>query len=136
MSCVLCDDPAQTGDVVFEDERSLVMLHSDWSVRGHAMIVAKQHVENVADLGREEWLHFAALWQRAERVLLDVTNADRAIALKLGVQTPHLHVHLYPVTATTEREEVFAMIDMNTRVPRDEAFIEDVRRALLTPTSD
>jgi diadenosine tetraphosphate (Ap4A) HIT family hydrolase len=115
---------------VFEDEHALVILHSDWSVRGHAMIVAKRHVENPSDLKEDEWLHFARVWHRAERVLLELTNADRVIALKLGILTPHLHLHLYPVAKDTSREEVFASIDMKTRVPRDEAFVLDTARRL------
>ncbi len=106
MSCVFCDDPARAGEVVFEDAQTFVVLHEDWSVRGHAMIVAKRHVENPSDLDADEWAHFTSVWQRAERVLLELTHADRAIALKLGIQTPHLHVHLFPVAATATREEV------------------------------
>lgn len=130
MSCELCDAIAATGDVVFEDERTAVVLHDDWAVRGHAMIVAKQHVENPSQLGDEEWLHFARVWQRTERVLLRLTNADRVVALKLGLKTPHLHVHLYPVEAATTRDEVFDAINMKVRVPRDDAFVLDTRRLL------
>jgi len=130
MPCVLCDNPSSTGDVVFEDEQTLVVLHNDWSVRGHAMIVSKRHAENPSELDEEEWLHFARVWHRAERALIALTKAGRVIALKLGIVTPHLHMHLYPVTASTTREEVFAIIDMKTRQPRDEAFVLDTKRRL------
>jgi diadenosine tetraphosphate (Ap4A) HIT family hydrolase len=95
MSCELCDDLASTGDVVFEDEHTSVVLHNDWSVRGHVMIVARRHVENPSDLDEHEWLHFARIWQKAERVLKELTHEGRVIAMKLGLKTPHLHVHLY-----------------------------------------
>jgi diadenosine tetraphosphate (Ap4A) HIT family hydrolase len=136
MSCVLCEDIASTGDVVHEDPHATVVLHSDWSVLGHAMIVAKTHVENAADLDADEWLHFARVWQRTERVLLENTGAERAIAMKLGILTPHLHVHLYPVSAEATREDVFAAIDGRTRVPRDERFVERAKTALLTAQGD
>lgn len=134
MPCVLCEDIASTGDVVYEDDCASVVLHEDWSVIGHAMIVAGAHVENVADL--DDWEQFARVWQRAERVLLDLTGADRAIAMKLGIMTPHLHVHLYPISAQATRDEVFAAIDGKTRVPRDERFVERVKTALLTAPGD
>ncbi|HEX2123083.1 MAG TPA: HIT family protein [Thermoanaerobaculia bacterium] len=130
MSCVFCDDPARAGDVVFEDAQTFVVLHEDWSVRGHVMIVAKRHVENASDLYADEWAHFTRIWQQTERVLLELTHADRAIALKLGIQTPHLHVHLYPVAATATREEVFAAIEGKTRAPRDEEFVAKLKRVL------
>ena len=130
MSCELCDDIANTGDVVFEDEHTSIVLHNDWSVRGHAMIVAKRHVENPSDLYEHEWLHFARIWQHAERVLKELTNADRVIAMKLGLKTPHLHVHLYPVSEKATRDEVFDIINMKVGVPRDETFILDTARRL------
>ena len=136
MSCELCDAITKTGDVVFEDDRTAIVLHNDWSVRGHAMIVAKQHVENPSQLDADDWLHFARVWQRAERVLLELTGADRAVALKLGIFTPHLHVHLYPFSASADRATVFAAIDMKSREPRDEAFVACVRTALLTALAD
>jgi len=65
-----------------------------------------------------------------ERVLLEVTGSDRAILMKLGIATPHLHLHIYPVSASLDRRAVFDIIEAKTRVTRDEAFIENVRAQL------
>lgn len=67
---------------------------------------------------------------RAERALLEATGAERAILMKLGIATPHLHLHIYPVRASLDRAAVFAIIDAKTRVPRDESFIAKVRAHL------
>ncbi len=136
MSCVFCTDATRAGEVVFEDDHAWVILHDDWSVLGHAMVVGRRHVENASDLAEEEWLHLARVWHRAERVLLELTGAERAIVMKLGIATPHLHVHLYPVAASASREEVFTAIDGKTRVPRDTAFVDRVKTALLTEGRD
>jgi histidine triad (HIT) family protein len=130
VSCVFCTDPARSGEIVFEDDRALVILHEDWSPRGHAMVVAKRHVENASDLDADEWAHLTAVWHRAERVLLEATGAERAVILKLGIMTPHLHVHIYPVAAGDDRDEVFAMFDGRRGVEREDAFVERVRAAL------
>jgi diadenosine tetraphosphate (Ap4A) HIT family hydrolase len=130
MACAFCTDPFNTGDLVFEDDRVWVLLHPDWSPRGHAMIVSKRHVENASALDEEEWLHVARVWHRAERVLLDATGAERAIILKLGIMTPHLHVHIYPVGSHTTRDEVFAAFDGKAQEPREELFVAAVRNAL------
>ncbi|HEX2834029.1 MAG TPA: HIT family protein [Thermoanaerobaculia bacterium] len=131
MSCALC---TPQGDVVFEDEHTSVVLHEDWAVLGHAMIVAKQHVENASDLEEAAWLHLARIWQRVERVLLALTKAERCVVMKLGIMTPHLHLHLYPVSASASRADVFAAIDMQTRVARDERFVTELRQHL-TPVT-
>ena len=119
MNCTFCTDPHEAGELVFEDESVWVLLHPDWSPRGHAMVVAKAHVENASQLDEDQWLHLARVWHRAERVLLDVTGAERAIIVKLGIATPHLHVHIYPMSAQATREEVFAAIDGKRSEPRD-----------------
>ncbi|HEX7150658.1 MAG TPA: HIT family protein [Thermoanaerobaculia bacterium] len=128
--CVLCDDLTSTGDLIFDDGRAAVVLHEDWAVRGHAMVVAKRHVENASGLDDDEWTHLTRVWRKAERVLLDLTGAERAIIMKLGLQTPHLHVHIYPVAATMSRAQVFDAIDAKTREVRDERFVDACRRAL------
>jgi diadenosine tetraphosphate (Ap4A) HIT family hydrolase len=137
VSCVFCTDPARSGEIVFEDDRTLVILHEDWSPRGHAMVVAKRHVENASDLDADDWTHMTAVWHCAERVLLEATGADRAVILKLGIMTPHLHVHIYPVSAGADRAEVFAMFDGQRGTARDGGFVDEVRALLMprqTPT--
>jgi histidine triad (HIT) family protein len=134
MTCVFCSDPKSAGALVFEDAQSWVLLHPDWSPRGHAMVVSKHHVENASELEEDAWLHLAGVWHRAERVLLNVTGMQRAVILKLGIMTPHLHVHIYPVSSAATRDDVFAAIDGKSGQEHDEAFVLAVteRLALLT----
>jgi diadenosine tetraphosphate (Ap4A) HIT family hydrolase len=130
MDCIFCTDPAVAGDILFEDEHTWIVLHHDWSPRGHAMIAAKRHVENASDLGEEEWRHFTRAWRRAEGVLLEATQMQRAMILKLGIQTPHLHVHIYPAPATATRDDVFAAFDGERGAERDSAWVAAVRGAM------
>jgi diadenosine tetraphosphate (Ap4A) HIT family hydrolase len=130
MSCVFCTDPDSVGQVLFEDDRVLVILHDDWAVRGHAMVVWKAHVENVADLTADESAHFAVVHHRAERALLAATGVDRAILFKLGLATPHLHLHIYPVSASLDRAAVMEIIDGRVRDAFDQRFIDDLRERL------
>ena len=106
------------------------MLHQDWAVRGHAMVVWKTHVENVSDLSLEDAAHLSQVHHAAEKALLAATGAERAVLLKLGIATPHLHLHIYPVSAALDRAAVMAIIDARTRVPRDEKFLLHVRSLL------
>lgn len=99
------------------------------------MIVWKRHVENFSDLDESERQHFATIHARVERALLAATGTDRAILLKLGIQTPHLHLHVYPVGSTASREAVMAAIDGKTRVPREETLVSEIRRRLTASSS-
>lgn len=134
MSCLLCDTPERAGTIVFDDDRVLVILHDDWAVPGHALVVARQHVENASDLDPIDAAHFWEIYARAERAVLAAAHAERAMMLKLGIQVPHLHVHIYPVSAAADRAAVFAAFDGQSTaefsVIRREEFIEAVRQAL------
>jgi len=130
MPCVFCSDLASAGEVVYEDARSWVILHPDWSPRGHAMVVAKQHAENASALDEDSWLQLARVFREAERVLLALTNTQRAIVLKLGIQTPHLHLHICPMAETATRAEVFEAIDGKRRETRDDEFVRECRSRL------
>ena len=103
-------------------------MHEDWAVRGHAMVISKRHVENLSDLPDSE--HFMEVYRNAERVLLRLTGAERAVMLKLGIMTPHLHLHLYPVRASLDRAAVMDIIEGRVRAERDEKFVAAVRAAL------
>jgi diadenosine tetraphosphate (Ap4A) HIT family hydrolase len=129
-SCLFCTH-LNSLQLLYEDDRTAVALHEDWAVRGHAMVIWKAHVENIAQLSESEVDHFARVYHRAERVLLEVTGADRAVMLKLGIITPHLHVHIYPVSAALDRAKVLDIIEGRVREEvsdRDRAqFVESVR---------
>lgn len=134
MSCVFCDAPESVGTIVFDDERVLVLLHDDWAVAGHALVIARQHVQNASDLDPIDAVRFWEIYARAERAVLAAAHVERAMMLKLGIQVPHLHVHIYPVAATASRTEVFAAFDGKARAELSETqrerFIDSVRCAL------
>ena len=130
MSCVFCDQPWTTGEILVETRAGTVILHDDWAVRGHTMIVAKRHVENLSDLGDSEAAEFIHLTRTVEDLLLEQTGAERAILMKLGIQTPHLHLHIYPLSSSLDRAAVMKIIDAKVKVPVDEQFVRILRDRL------
>ena len=125
--CTFCDETHAT---VYDDDRCFVMLHDDSAVRGHAMVVWKQHVENLSDLNADDATHFINVHRAAERALLQVTGCERAVLMKLGIATPHLHLHIYPVSATADRAAVMAAINGETREEREEDFVRKLCASL------
>jgi len=131
--CAFCSDFSGL-ELVYEDDVAAVAIHEDWAVLGHVMVIAKQHVENLSELLDAD--RFMRVYRRAERVLLQLTGAERAIILKLGIVTPHLHLHIYPVSASLDRKAVLDIIDGRVRVEVDQEFVERVGKALDTAASD
>jgi len=132
MACLLCERPESVGTIVFDDGRVIVILHDDWAVAGHALVVAREHVQNASALS--DPAHFWDVYGRAEAAILQVTGAERAMMLKLGIVVPHLHVHIYPMSAAADRGAVFAAFDGTSRADLSEeerkAFVEAVRQRL------
>ena len=125
---------SSAGETVTDFGEWLLLLHPDSAVRGHAMLVAKRHVENFCDFTDSEARQFARVQKVAERALLDVTKTDRAILLKLGIQTPHFHVHIYPVSNTMTRDEVMQVIDAKVREVREADLAKRVHDRILRLT--
>lgn len=125
MTCVFCN--SAPADPLYADDRCFVVLHDDRAVRGHAMVVWRTHVENVSDLSPDDAAHFIDVHRRAELALLAESGAARAVLLKLGIQTPHLHLHIYPVSSSLDRPAVQAILDAKTREEVEEDFAKRVR---------
>lgn len=130
MSCPLCAPP-EPERLLFQNEAASVVIHEDWSMRGHAMVIARRHVENISQLQDVERHALLDVYVRAEKILLEATGADRAVLLKLGLQVPHLHLHIYPVRRDVDRAGVFDMIETRVResmTPEEKsAFVADLR---------
>ena len=126
--CFFCEPIASP---LHADDHVIAVMHDDRAVAGHCMVASRRHVENASDLTADEWAHFARVQRIVERAVLGSTGSSRAILFKLGLQTPHLHIHIYPVPASMDRAEVMRAIDGRTRV----AMTEDESSVLHAETS-
>ena len=66
--------------------------------------------------------------------MLGTDGAINLILLKLGIATPHLHLHIYPVSAALDRGQVMEVIDGRVRDAVDDrdrqAFVNELRERL------
>lgn len=98
------------------------------------MLVAPRHVENFSDLNDSEMHELARVQKVCERALLDVTKTDRAILMKLGIATPHFHLHIYPVSRAMTRADLMRAIDAEVREEREPDFGKRVRDRIMRLT--
>jgi diadenosine tetraphosphate (Ap4A) HIT family hydrolase len=134
VACPLCSIDPGSPLVFHSDGDVTVALSDEWAVRGHSVVASRHHVESWSELDEAAAARFFAVLRRVERALLETLPADRVVAVKLGLAVPHLHVHLYPVSRQTTREEVFAMLERRVRFelpPEERAdLLAALRRAL------
>ena len=124
--CTLCtasSAPAGSSSLeIARNDAAIATLHDDLAVPGHAMIVARDHVQNVSDLEPSVRRQFFELFVETEAALLQALAVERVILVKLGLAVPHLHWHLYPMSAAATRADVFAAL--NTTTPQLDANAE------------
>lgn len=114
MSCAICILlGTEIGDreVLGENGTAVAWLHESMAHRGHAVVAARRHVQNLSDLTPEEAGGFLQLARIVERAVLAETRTERAVLMKLGLQVPHLHLHIYPVSENATRDHVMQVID-------------------------
>jgi diadenosine tetraphosphate (Ap4A) HIT family hydrolase len=134
-SCLLCAaNLSSAGELIVDFGDWKLLLHPDSAVRGHAMLVVSRHVENYADLTDSEAQQLARVQKVTERALLDVTHTDRAILLKLGIQVPHFHLHIYPVGRAMTRVDVMRVINAEVSETREPEFAKRLRDRILRLT--
>lgn len=109
--CLLFESPIVDREVVAENQAAVAWLHESRAHEGHAVVAARRHVENLSDLDSGEAAAFLQLEREVEAAVLAETGADRAVLMKLGLQVPHLHLHIYPFTREAKRDEVMRVID-------------------------
>ena len=112
MDCPFCQDEVTANKTIIgESTHAVAWLHESRAHRGHSVVASRRHCENLTDLDEVEAADFLRLERTVESAVLSETDATRAVLVKLGLQVPHLHVHVYPVGADFDRKAVMEVID-------------------------
>jgi histidine triad (HIT) family protein len=81
---------------VYEDEHTVAFLDINPRRPGHTLIVPKREVDYLFDLPTED---YEAAWAAAQTVataLKAATGCARVVALVVGYEISHAHIHLIP----------------------------------------
>jgi len=93
-----CHKIAETDDfIAFLDVRPMV--------EGHTLCVPKREVDYYFDLTNEEIAKLAVFSKAVAAAIKAVVPCNRVATAVLGLEVPHAHVHLVPVT--TEKDMRF-----------------------------
>lgn len=94
---------------VAEDTEHLAFLDAMPLVEGHTLVIPKKEIDLIFDLNDED---FKNLWSFAQKVAKKLEKAypkKRIAVAVVGLEVPHAHIHLIPITK---------MDDMNFMNPR------------------
>jgi len=91
--------------IVAEDDKHIAFLDIFPNAKGHVLAVPKKEVDKIFDLSETEYLDlmkFARKVAKAQEVVFpDVNRIGMAI---IGLEVPHVHVHLIPLTEMSDMD--------------------------------
>lgn len=82
---------------VAEDERYYAFLDINPNAKGHTLCVPKREVNKIFDLEEEEYLGLMKFSRKVATALERVIPCDRVGIAVVGLEVPHVHVHLIPI---------------------------------------
>jgi histidine triad (HIT) family protein len=112
------------GRFVYTDDQVVAFLTIAPLKPGHTLVVPRREVASWLELSEQE---LSALWSACRTVgqAIDaVYSPGRVAALLLGLEVPHVHVHLVPIDS--ESEARFDRVDPNP----DPAELDDAQRRI------
>ena len=97
---------------VAEDENYLAFLDINPNSKGHTLCVPKKEVDKIFDLDDETYHGLMAFSKKVAMGIENVIACKRVGMLVIGLEVPHVHVHLIPLQsmkdATFESKVVMA----------------------------
>ena len=83
---------------VAEDDRFFAFLDISPVAKGHTLVIPKQEVDYIFDLDDETYNGLMTFARRVARALEGAVECKRVGVAVMGLEVPHAHVHLIPIT--------------------------------------
>ncbi len=87
---------------VFETEHCLAFLDINPIARGHVLCIPKQEVDYIFDLDDESLCELQLFAKRVARGLKKVCPCIKVAQAVIGVDVPHVHIHLVPLNKPSD----------------------------------
>ena len=87
---------------VAEDDRFMAFLDVRPLKPGHTLVVPKKEIDYIFDLDEETLAGMIVFARRVALAMKEVIDCRRIGVAVLGLEVPHAHIHLIPLTRETD----------------------------------
>ena len=101
--CIFCQIGQKKipANIVYEDQNAVAFLDIHPANKGHALVIPKNHIEDLLALTEEQNKELFAVVQRVAEGIKKATNADALNIVQnngaaAGQIIPHVHIHIIP----------------------------------------
>lgn len=102
--CVFCRIVA--GDLpaakFYEDDNVLGFVTIESINKGHCLVIPKQHIDKIYDLGKELYTEVMEVGRRASIAVQKAFDPARVGLAVSGWEVPHAHLHIVPMDEATD----------------------------------
>lgn len=87
---------------IAEDDRYLAFLDVNPNAKGHTLCIPKQEVNKIFDMDEEHYLGLMQFSRKVAIALEKTVPCKRVGVAVVGLEVPHVHVHLIPLNNMDE----------------------------------
>ena len=84
---------------IAEDENFYAFLDINPNAKGHTLVVPKKEVNRLFDLDEDLYIGLMNFYRKIAKAMEQVFDCDRIGMAVIGLEVPHVHVHLIPLNA-------------------------------------
>lgn len=84
--------------IVAENERNMAILDINPLAQGHVLVFPKVEVDKIYDLSSEDYTSLMLFSQQMSLLLQKAFLEKRIAMVVIGLEVPHAHIHLLPIT--------------------------------------
>jgi len=103
---------------IAEDDQFFAFLDINPNAKGHTLCVPKKEVDKIMDLDEETYMGLMSFARKVGRALEQAIPCKRVGMTVIGLEVPHVHVHLIPLqsmaNATFQSKESFTEKEFET----------------------
>lgn len=87
---------------VAEDDNYLAFLDVNPNAKGHTLCIPKQEIDKIFDMEEEHYLGLMKFSRKVAKALEKTVPCKRVGVAVVGLEVPHVHVHLIPLNNMDE----------------------------------
>ncbi|WP_417352546.1 HIT family protein [Flavobacterium alkalisoli] len=87
---------------VAEDDKFLAFLDVNPNAKGHTLCIPKQEINKIFDMEEDHYLELMKFSRKVAKALEKTVACKRVGVAVVGLEVPHVHVHLIPLNEMDE----------------------------------
>ena len=89
---------------IAEDKNYLAFLDINPNTKGHTLVIPKKEVNKIFDLDKQTYSELMNFSYRVAKALEKTISCERIGMSVIGLEVPHVHVHLLPINKMADMQ--------------------------------